>query len=174
MQAEQVFEILVRENSQMLLTYLRASIGSTDLVDEIFQETLFTAWQKLETFDTSRPFGAWLRGIAKKHLLTHYRKSKREMLVCNEEILAILEQQIAILEKRPGDQWQDKIVPLKYCLEQLPNKYRQAVEARYIQEQKPAFIKLQLSITSEALKKRLQRAKQHLFQCLSSKIAIKN
>ncbi|AWB65603.1 RNA polymerase factor sigma-70 [Saccharobesus litoralis] len=172
MQAKQVFEILMRENSQMLLTYLRATAKAPHLVDEIFQETMVTAWHKLDEFDSSRPFAPWLRGIAKNHLLCHYRKSKREMLLCNDEVLDFLEQHIHALEQTPGDSWDDKIAPLKDCIEQLPDKYRQAVEVRYIQEQKPMLAKLQLAISAEALKKRLQRAKQVLFDCLSKKIAM--
>ncbi|KMT64423.1 sigma-70 family RNA polymerase sigma factor [Catenovulum maritimum] len=172
MQPNKVFEILMREHSQMLLTYLRALVQTPDLVDEIFQQTMVTAWQKLDDFDTSRPFAPWLRGIAKMHVLTHYRKSKTEILLCNQEVLDYLELHIHTLEQTPGDSWQDKIAPLNQCIEQLPNSYKQTIEARYLHEQKNAVIVQQLQISAEALKKRLQRAKQILFDCLAKKTAM--
>jgi RNA polymerase sigma-70 factor (ECF subfamily) len=169
MQAKQIFEILMRENSQMLITYLRAVVGAQHLVDEIFQETMLTAWQKLHDFDNTRPFGPWLRGIAKNHLFSHYRASKREVLMCNEQVLDFLEQKIHSLEQQSGDTWDEKISPLKQCIELLPDTYRQVIEARYINEQKSAFVRQQLAISKEAFKKRLQRAKQMLYKCIVMK-----
>lgn len=170
MNSKQVFEILMRENMQMLLTYLRATVKAPHLVDEIFQETMLTAWQKLDDFDTSRLFAPWLRGIAKNHILTHYRKSKREMLLGNDELLNFIEQKIHLIEQQPGDNWSDKIAPLHTCIKALPEKYREAIEARYIHEQKPATITRELNVPAETIKKRLQRAKKNLFTCLNNKL----
>lgn len=154
----------------MLLTYLRATVQSPHLVDEIFQETMLTAWQKLDDFDNSRLFGPWLRGIAKNHVLTHYRKAKREILMGNDDVLNVIEQKLFLIEQQPGDCWADKLAPLKLCIKQLPNKYREAIEARYIQEQKPSTLTQQLNISADAIKKRLQRGKKHLFDCLQQKL----
>lgn len=171
MQAKQVFEILMREHSDMLMTYLRATAGAQHLVDEIFQETMLTAWQKIDDFDRQRAFGPWLRGIAKNHLLTHYRKSKREVLFQNEQVLDFIEQKIYLFEQQAGDTWAEKISPLNHCIKELPQKYREAVEARYLQEQKTGIVRDQLMISTEALKKRLQRAKKALSDCINKKLS---
>ncbi len=46
-QAETVFEILVRENADMLVTYLRAMVWNAAAVDDLFQETMLVAWRRL-------------------------------------------------------------------------------------------------------------------------------
>lgn len=171
-ETKQIFEILMRENSQMLLTYLRSSVSPTHVVDELFQETMLTAWQKLHSFDNTRPLGPWLRGIAKNHLLAHYRKSKQEILICNEQTLDYLEQAINQIDQQAGDSWQQKVAPLNDCIQKLPEKYRTAIEARFIHNQKPQAISLMFNISPEALKKRLQRAKKLLFNCLNTKIPL--
>lgn len=170
--AKQVFEILIRENSQMLLTYLRACVQSQHLVDELFQETMLTAWQKLDSFDQSRPFAPWLRGIAKKHMLTYFRHIKHEQLMCNEQALDYLDRAITQIDSQVGDNWQQKIAPLHSCIQQLPEKYRTVIEARYLHNQKPQAISAATLIAPETLKKRLQRAKKMLFSCLNSKISL--
>lgn len=172
--AKQVFEILIREHSQMLLTYLRASVGASHQVDELFQETMLTAWQRLDSFDQRRPFAPWLRGIAKNHLLAFYRKNQHEQLMSNEQVLEHIDYAMAQIDKQAGDNWQDKLTPLHICIQQLPDSYRNAIEARYLHNQKPQAISKQSNIHPETLKKRLQRAKKRLFTCLNSKITLES
>ncbi len=58
------FEILMRENSRMLLSYLNCVVQDVASVDDLFQETMVVAWRRLGDCDLSVPFGPWLRGIA--------------------------------------------------------------------------------------------------------------
>ncbi|WP_068545683.1 RNA polymerase sigma factor [Thalassotalea crassostreae] len=169
MKSEQVFEILMREQTGMLLTYLRAIVGSPAAVDDIYQETMLTAWKKLDSFDKTRSFGPWLRGIAKNHALAHFRCAKRDMLMCNDAILEYLDQQLLQIELSSGDSWQEKTKVLHQCIEQLPEKYQQVVRLRYLEERKTAEVQQHVDISREALKKRLRRAKKQLFQCLQQK-----
>ena len=169
MKSEQVFEILMREHTGMLLTYLRAVVGSPAAVDDIYQETMLTAWDKLDSFDKTRTFGPWLRGIAKNHALAYFRRAKRDMLMCNDTILEYLDQQLHQIELGSGDSWQEKTNMLHQCIEQLPSTYQQVIRLRYLEERKTAEVQQNVDITKEALKKRLLRAKKQLFQCLQQK-----
>ena len=72
--AKKLFETLVREHAGMLTVYLRSALGDVSDVDDLFQETMVVAWRRLDDFDHTRPFGPWLRGIAKKLLQAHQRK----------------------------------------------------------------------------------------------------
>lgn len=162
----------MRENSQMLLTFIRASVLNRQLVDETFQETMLIAWQKLDSFDLDKPFGPWLRGIAKNVMLQQYRKTKHENLMSNHHLLDYIDEHVNQIDKYNGDSWEDKVAPLKYCLTKLPNKYQQTIEARYTNQQKLNEVENQLSISSEALKKQLQRARKMLFECIIKKMAL--
>jgi putative ABC transport system ATP-binding protein len=75
--AADVFAILVREQSERLLAYLRASVPASS-VDDIFQETVLVAWRRLGDYDRSRPFGAWMRGIARNMVLDFWSRAGRE------------------------------------------------------------------------------------------------
>ena len=46
---KEVFEILMRENADMLLAFLRASVRDSHAVDEMFQETMVVAWRGWKT-----------------------------------------------------------------------------------------------------------------------------
>ena len=52
-EAKAIFEILVRENQAMLMTYLRAVARNQSVIDDLFQETMLVAWQKLNEYDQS-------------------------------------------------------------------------------------------------------------------------
>jgi DNA-directed RNA polymerase specialized sigma24 family protein len=98
-----VFEILVRENQAMLLTYLRAVVRDSSAIDDLFQETMLIAWRKLEEFDRTLPFGPWLRGIAAKLMLVHFRKARAAFLSFDEQTLEHLGQQVQSISELPGD-----------------------------------------------------------------------
>ena len=168
-QARAVFEILIRENQAMLMTYLRAVLRNRSSIDDLFQETMLIAWQKLEEYDRSRPFGPWLRGIAGNIVKAYYRKTKSDFMLCHDEVLEQISQQLQHISERPGDSLDEKIAALEHCIDALSDHYRQAIKLRYF-EQTPASQIAEISKTTvETIKKRLQRARSQLFDCLRCK-----
>lgn len=168
MNAKGIFEILLRDNAAMLLIYIRGLVNGL-AVDDLFQETCITAWRKLDSFDTTRPIGPWLRGIAKHHAFNHYRKYQREYLIDNDQALDYLEQQIHRIDQREGDCWADKVIDLHHCIDQLPQSYQLAVKLRFLAEEQASSLRERLDLSQEALKKRLQRAKTQLLNCLNQR-----
>ncbi len=172
MEATQVFEILVRENADMLISFIRAAVRDDSLADDIFQETMMVAWQRLDDYDRERPFAPWLRGIARRIVLAQFRRSSRRFYTCHETVLGRLDDLTASLEQRPGDTWQEKLSALDDCVGGLPAHYREAVELRYEQELPAAQMAEQLSISLPGVKKRLQRARERLFDCIERKLRL--
>lgn len=168
--AKQLFEILVRENADMLIAYLRAAVRDAAVADDLFQETMLTAWRRLEDFDRGRPFGPWLRGIAAKLVLAHHRTSVRVAAPHEPEVLEHLSQRFDQIQSLRGDTFNDKLDALRRCVDALPDKYSDAVQMRYHRELGLAEIGKQLELTAEAVKKRLQRAKSRLSDCLERKL----
>lgn len=168
-QARAIFEILVRENEAMLMTYLRAVVRDESAAEDLFQETMLTAWKKLSEFDRSRPFGPWLRGISGRLVMAYYRKSKRSWVLGKDEMMDYLSRQIEHISEKPGDTWAEKIEALTYCVESLPEHYREPIRLRYF-ENKPASQIAGISqLPLETVRKRLQRARSRLLDCLHRK-----
>ena len=103
------FEILVRENTRTLTVFLRSLLDDEAAVDDLFQETMLVAWKRLDDCDLSRPFGPWLRGIAYRLVLAHYRKQKRSPLPLSDEVLEIVYEHFENIHTHPGDTWDEKI-----------------------------------------------------------------
>lgn len=169
LKAEAVFEILIRENADMLVTYLRAVIWNAATVDDLFQETMLVAWRRLAEFDPTRPFGPWLRGIAARLVLAHARKAKRDMMVCDERVMEYLDIQMQRIGQRGGDSWEDNLAALRECVAALPELHKEAITLRYLEGHDAERIASVLAVTREAIKKRLQRAREQLAACLRGK-----
>ena len=168
-EAQAVFEILVRENEAMLMTYLRAVVRDQTVVEDLFQETMLVSWRKLSEYDRSCPFGPWVRGIAAKLIMAHFRKAKCDSMITGCDALEYLSRQIEHIHERPGDTWEQKIDALKHCIEALPDKYREMIDLRYFKQQPASRISEITQVSVEAVRKRLQRARGLLLNCLRRK-----
>jgi len=161
----QVFEILVREHADMLMAYLRSLVRSPDAAEDLFQETLLIAWRRLGDFDHSRPFGPWLRGIASNLVLNHRRKSARAVLCCEPEVLEAIDRHFDEIPRMAGDSFRDRVQVLAGCLDRLPDKLREVVDMTYARGMLLRQVAEALGAGEEAIKKRIQRAREALLEC---------
>jgi RNA polymerase sigma-70 factor (ECF subfamily) len=166
-----MFEILVRENADMLIAYIRSKTRDDAMAEDIFQETMLTAWRRLDDYDRARPFGPWLRGIALRIMLAHHRKAARGFAFCDEETLDYLSQRFQTLYQQPGDTFDDKLDALRDCVQNLPEHYREPIRLRYADDLGVGGLVERLGLAAETVKKRLQRAKARLLDCINRKLA---
>jgi RNA polymerase sigma-70 factor len=163
--AHEVFEILVRDHAPMLLAYLRSLVRAADAVDDLFQETMLTAWRRLADYDRARPFAPWLRGIALRLVLRHRELRARSAAQLDAEALAALEQRYRDAAGSPetfaaaGERLQD-------CLRRLPETLRVAITGVYAQGLRLREVAQAAAVTVEAVKKRVQRGRRQLADCL--------
>ncbi|MEM8671254.1 MAG: sigma-70 family RNA polymerase sigma factor [Planctomycetota bacterium] len=170
MDARALFEILIREHTEMLVAYLRAGVRDRHAVDDLYQETVLTAWKRLEDYDREKPFGPWLRGISGKLMLAYYRKSSRGTTPLDEQALEWLNDRFAAIHSMPGDAFHEKLVALRECIDTLPESYQRPIVMRFKEERGLSEIESLLEITKETLKKRLARGKLRLAECLDRKL----
>ena len=171
MAAKQLFENLVRENADMLIAYVRSISRNDALADDVFQDTMLTAWRRQDDYDKDRFFGPWLRGIAARILLANHRKAARGASLCDEQTLDYLSQRFEALHRQPGDTFDEKLDALRDCVERLPERYRDPIKLRYEEDLRGDGLAQRLGLAAETVKKRLQRAKARLLDCISRKLA---
>jgi RNA polymerase sigma-70 factor (ECF subfamily) len=164
--AHEVFEILAREHADMLTAFLRSLVYKGDVVEDLFQETMLVAWRRLAEYDRSLPFGPWLRGIGARLVMEHRRKSARGFLSCEPEVLTALEAEYRRFERIPADSFRERRDRLAGCLDRLPPMMRDAIDLVYRRGLSLKNLAASIGATEEAVKKRVQRARQLLAQCL--------
>jgi RNA polymerase sigma-70 factor (ECF subfamily) len=155
--AEDIFNILIRQHAEMLSAFIHAYAFDRSAVDDIFQETVLTAWRRLDEFDASRPFGPWLRGNRR------YRAHLDELQ--NRRV----SEQFGRLESTAGDTFADRLEALRDCISRLAPDAREAVELVYAQQLDSSVAAESAGTNDETFRKRLYRARLSLAACLRSK-----
>ncbi len=172
MDSRSLFEILIRENTEMLVAFLRTGVRDEHAVDDLYQQTVVVAWQRLDDYDREKPIGPWLRGIAGKIMLAHFRKSRRLAVSLNEQSLDWLNTRFEAIHALRGDTLHQKLAALRACIEALPDMYQRPITLRFTEERPLSDIESILSVARETLKKRLRRGKQRLAECLERKLGL--
>lgn len=150
-----------------MLIYARALTREEATAADLVQDAFVTAWQNLLRFDVTRDFGAWMRGIVRNKWRDHLRRYKREVDV-DQETLEAWEQRFGTWDEG-RQQGADLFVQLEDCLVRLPAAMQEAVAAYYYSGEPGNSIASHLGIDGSTLRKRLQRAREALRECLNQK-----
>ena len=150
------------------------SRGGNELVDELVQQTTTIAWRRFADFDQSRPFGPWLRGIAKSVAKAHFRRqARRDGIQKKYQLTHDLADRLATkfdqFDIGPASDHSEILMSLKDCLRQLPEEFAICVRLHYWSGSAMPDIAARLGIEVELARKRLQRARQKLAACLTLK-----
>ena len=170
-QSRKLFEVLVRQNEASLITYLRTMVRDPGLADDLFQETLITAWKRFDHYDQSLPLTPWLRGIALNLARNAGRRRQRECLIFGDTVNAAVEDTIQSFEELDGDDWSEKSSALSDCLTQLPTGPRELLRCRYEENMTASAIAELTQSSASAVRKQLQRIRDALAQCVAGKTA---
>ncbi len=168
---EAVFEVLIREHEFALTAFVRASGLDAASADDVIQETIIAAWQDLAAYDRRLPFAGWLRGIAHHKILDHYRSAAgRRTRPLEPYQLDAISTEFSRLIPGRGDSVNDTFAALHDCLSALAPDDHDIVRRAYHTQQTCNQIAAALDRTIEAVKKRLQRARAQLRDCILGKL----
>jgi RNA polymerase sigma-70 factor (ECF subfamily) len=85
------FGRLAQEHGEALLRYARGLTGSDgQAAEDIVQEVLLVAWQRLSTLDGDRPVRGWLCTVARNRAISRWRARQARPVETGEEDLAEL------------------------------------------------------------------------------------
>jgi RNA polymerase sigma-70 factor (ECF subfamily) len=157
------YEILVRQHHRRLLGYALTLCRSAVEAEDLVQEAFLVAYRELARFDPSRDFAAWVRGIVRMKWLESHRRRERPV---DDATLAALEEGHRRLEVREAESGADALATLRGCVAHLDDALRETVELFYLQELPCQAVAERTGVSVEAVRKRLQRARAALGDCL--------
>jgi len=82
------FEVLIRRYTPLLRAYARRTLGSTDELDDVVQETFITAWDRLDRLDDHAKVKSWLMRILSRKCLDRIRARRFHDDVTELEVAA--------------------------------------------------------------------------------------
>jgi RNA polymerase sigma-70 factor (ECF subfamily) len=171
---EELFAILVREHELGLSAFVRSCVHDAAEADDLVQETFVKAWHQLEAYDPARPFAAWLRGIARHKLADYFERcatrAQRMHILPPEAVADLADEFERFNRPARGEVYRDCFAALQECLAALSRGDHELVQRAYRENQTCRVIAAQLGQKVEAIKKRLQRARAELRDCILSKL----
>lgn len=162
------FSILIREHHRGLLTYARALTREEHNSRDLVQDAFVVAWKNLETFDVTRDFGSWMRGIVRNKWRESLRRQVRQVDV-DDEKLEYLEADVASWYDPDSGTLGALMERLERCMKKLPDGLSTAVKSYYYDGCSGEETAALLQVRSATVRKRLERARLSLRQCLQSR-----
>lgn len=155
------FSALVRDHLGRLTAYARMVTGDPAKADDLVQDSFLVAWQNLGKFDVTRDLACWLRGIVRNKWHESCRRAGREISM-DEEMLAAVESAVVGLQADQPEIFDH----LATCRGHLPAPLAASVNAYYDESLSSDEAAASLGINAATLRKRLERAREALRQCL--------
>lgn len=162
------FAELVRLNHRELLIYARALCRDQATASDLVQDSFVVAYEKVRTFDVTRDFATWMRGIVRNKYREWLRKNKRYELTDGD--IAQIDADVAAWQEKRNESGSAVFDALSRCLDRLPDNLKEAVHACYFEGRTGEEAAEVLGIAPAAVRKRLQRARTLLKQCLDRKL----
>jgi RNA polymerase sigma-70 factor (ECF subfamily) len=163
----------VRREQTRLRAYTRSLGVRAESVDDIAQDALIIALQKLNEFDRSGDFGAWIRQIAKRLVANERRKESRRQRLLSEHVTdLLLEMGDAEITSIGRQVRKEELAALRDCLAELPARGREILSLRYLEGISPGAIASQLGQPSNRVRQTLLRLRRVLAACIERRLGM--
>lgn len=162
------FAALVTQHHRELLVYAHALTKDTATANDIVQDAFIIAFQKINTFDVTRDFGTWMRGIVRNKWREWTRKNRRYILTDQE--IGALDADIAHWQGEKATHDSCIFDALEQCLQRLPDTLKETVLSFYYEGRTGEEAADHLGVAPAAIRKRLQRSRILLKDCVEKKL----
>jgi RNA polymerase sigma-70 factor, ECF subfamily len=164
-------EQVEREQSR-LRAFIRSLGIRAEAVDDLAQDALIVAYERLDAFRRDDDFGAWVRGIARRLVANALRKENRRRQILSDHVtellLAAASEELHPLAETIAE---DRIAALRSCLEKVPDAARQLLQLRYFDELNPGVIAGRLERSANDVRQQLFRLRRGLLECIEHRLA---
>lgn len=146
-----------------LYAFISVLMGGAAEAADVLQETNLAVLKDESSYDPSRPFMFWVRGVARNRIQRFYRARSRDKLILDEELMdSLAEQMPCSTDEHPLDE----LVLLEHCMERLVPKQREMITARYMRGEAVKSIAAREKFSEGAVSVLLHRIRRLLADCI--------
>jgi RNA polymerase sigma-70 factor (ECF subfamily) len=142
-------------------------VKDAHVAEDIFQNTVLKAVTKDVSFQAEAALFSWAFITARRDSLNWFRKHGRELVGIDEDILTLIHQDWQNDHLNPKG---NRFEVLRDCMEELPKKSEKILRLRYFEGLSCGEIADSISITLDAVYKRLSRIQNSLRKCVELKM----
>jgi RNA polymerase sigma-70 factor (ECF subfamily) len=158
------FQELVRRHADSLLGMAYSLVGNTADAEDIVQESLIVALERIQSFEGRSAIGTWLRGILvfKAAKLRRSRKVRSSVPIQDHDGSSEADRSDSRLSTRSASAAVDSKVDVMAMLDTLSDEHREIVVLREIQQFSYDEISAMLKLPLGTVESRLHRARNEL------------
>ena len=142
-------------------------VKDAHVAEDIFQNTVLKAVTKDVSFEAEAALFSWAFITARRDSLNWFRKHRRESVGIDEDILTLIHQDWQNDHLNPKG---NRFEMLRDCMEELPQKSEKILRLRYFEGLSCGEIADSISITLDAVYKRISRIQNSLRKCVELKM----
>ncbi|MEX2364489.1 MAG: sigma-70 family RNA polymerase sigma factor, partial [Balneolaceae bacterium] len=171
---EASYKKLVDKYQKPLYFHIRKMIKEKELADDLVQEVFMKAFHNLSSYSNEYAFSTWLYRIATNHTIDYLRKKKLQTFSINEPYstkdgdMEIQLPDYSFATDSPIIKKERKQI-VQNAIENLPEKYRQVIEMRHMEEKSYQEISELLDLPLGTVKAHIFRAREMLYKALIDK-----
>ena len=148
---ESAYRTLLTEVGVLLQDYFRRRLRDGSVVDDLAQETLIALHRRRMTYESDRPFTAWLYAIARYKLIDYLRHRRRH------QTLSLDETNEALLAMDETITWNDR-EDVEKILASIPERQRALLRAVKLEGRSVAEVSVANGLSPFAVKVTIHRA----------------
>lgn len=167
---QDAYKLLMDKYQKPLYFHIVKMVKNNEQIEDLIQESFVKAFSNLDSYNTNYAFSTWLYRITTNHTIDYLRKKKLQTTSINEPIRAKDgEMQFQIVGNAETDRKiirkeRKKIV--SDAIQNLPDKYREVIEMRHLEEMSYQEISEQLDLPLGTVKAHIFRAREMLYKVL--------
>jgi RNA polymerase sigma-70 factor (ECF subfamily) len=161
------FSVIIETFNDELWRLVSYYLPDRTRVEDVVQRSFVNAYVSLESFETGRNFGAWIRSIAHNES----KKELRAMLSDKARATRYAERLAleAVADDRYGGFSEKRLRYLNECIGLLPSRARRLLRVRYELGKSIQRIAEDLQRSRVAIQKALSRVRLNLRECIGEK-----
>ncbi len=164
----EAFGELVQRYQSSVFNVCYRLLGERAAAEDLAQEAFMRAYERLGTFDVSRPFGPWIRRVAANHCLNHLeRRPQPDQPLDDEAALPVGQAWHGTQDPATVAEMNQTAQALRAAILALPPRFRAVIELRHFQDLSYAEMAAALERPLSDVKSDLFRARKLLAQSLN-------
>lgn len=161
------FVVMLTGAHDRLLGYLLSLLGRRHDAEDVLQKASLTMWRKFDTFEMGTDFLAWATTICFYEAKNFQRLVARTPRCFEESLLTLLAaERAADIRHQPA-----RLAALEECLDALPAKDRELLDAVYVHNAPIAELARALERAPQTLYNRLNTLRRLLAECVTRRLA---
>jgi len=167
------YKQLMNKYQKPLYYHVLKMVKHHEQVEDLVQEAFMKAFNNLDSYNTNYAFSTWLYRITTNHTIDYLRKKKLQTTSIDEPVKTKDgEMEIQISDSAETDREiikKERKAIIHDAIKNLPEKYRNVIEMRHLEELSYQEISEQLDLPLGTVKAHIFRAREMLYKALIDK-----